>query len=122
MTGESMGELFVEWKAYHEANPEVYRLICRFADEVISRGYREYGIATIWERIRWHVSIELGEEEFKLPNNHRAYYARLWLDDHPDYPDFFHTACLRSVVGGPRDRWGRSFDDMHPDDPEPKLF
>jgi hypothetical protein len=57
--------------------------------------------------------IEQGDEEFKLPNNHRAYYARKWLDVHPEHPGFFHTACLRSE-GGPRDRYGRAEPDNEP--------
>ena len=103
--------LYEEWKAYHKANPEVYDLICRFAAEAINRGHREYAIATIWERIRWHIDIELnvGGEEFKLPNNHRAYYARYWLEQHPQYPDFFRTATLRSMSNVPVDRWGRNY-------------
>jgi hypothetical protein len=106
-----MSDLYQEWRAFHEANPHVYELICRFAKEAISIGRKEYAIGTIWERMRWHMNIERGDAEFKLPNNHRAYYARLWLDEHPNYPDFFHTCCLRSE-GGTRDRYGRTIDDQ----------
>jgi hypothetical protein len=102
-----MTDLYQEWRAYHEEHPQVYQLVCRFAQEALDRGFHEYAIATIWERIRWHVTVEIRKEEFKLPNNHRAYYARLWLDDHPEHSDFFRTACLRSE-GGSRDRFGRA--------------
>jgi len=101
-----------EFMIYHRRYPKVYELVCRFADEVIARGRTKYAIATIWERIRWHVEIEIGDEEFKCPNNHRAYYARLWLSEHLNYPEFFRTATLRSEVDGVEyDRWGRTRDD-----------
>lgn len=105
--------LYEEWEEFHKANPKVYELVCHYAQQVINRGLEEYAIATIWERLRWHLTIEThSETDFKLPNNHRAYYARLWLDEHPDYPKFFRTCMLRSLSQSPRDRWGRDFDDI----------
>src|SRR5262245_60601525 len=113
--------LYSEWLIYHEANPQIYQLVCKYADEVLGRGWKEYAIATIWERIRWHVTVEVNKgEDFKLPNNHRAYYARHWLDLHPDHAGFFRTCSLRSEgEGGPYDRYGR---DRDPDMPDPELF
>lgn len=110
-----------EWLEYHRDNPQVYQLICKYAQEVIDRGMKEYAIATIWERLRWHLTIEVrSAHDFKLPNNHRAYYARLWLDAHPDYPDFFRTCSLRSEgEGAPYDRFGRDRDE---NGDEPDLF
>jgi len=112
------GSLYEEWRAYHEMNPQVYELICKYAQEVLDRGWKEYAIATIWERLRWHLTIEVrSAHDFKLPNNHRAYYARHWLEQHPTFPDFFRTCALRSEgEGGDRDRWGRHEDD------NPDLF
>jgi hypothetical protein len=111
MSNKSQAVLEDEWRIYHTKYPEVYTYVCRFADEVIKLGYTKYAIATIWERIRWHVSIELGKkDEFKLPNNHRAYYSRLWLAQHANYPDFFRIARLRSVVNGHQDRYGRDLE------------
>jgi hypothetical protein len=105
-------ELYREWRIYHRKNPRIYQLICKFAKQAIARGFEEYAIATIWERLRWHLQIEIrSDEEFKLPNNHRAYYARLWLKDHPQYPYFFRTCMLRSQASEPPDRWGRYEDD-----------
>jgi hypothetical protein len=52
-------------------------------------------------------------DEFKYPNNARAYYARLWLEEHQQYPIFFQLCSLRSQgKGGPRDEYGRSRDDV----------
>jgi hypothetical protein len=116
--------LYEEWRAYHEMNPQVYQLICKYAQEVIDRGWKKYAIATIWERLRWHVTVEVQTaDDFTLPNNHRAYYARYWLEQHPEHPDFFQTCALRSEgEGGPFDRWGQARDDGDDEGAQPDLF
>jgi hypothetical protein len=99
-----------EFWQYHRENPKVYQYVCRFAQEAIDKGYGRFAIATIWERIRWEIVIHVRDENFKLPNNHRAYYARLWMKRHPEHADFFRTAVLRSVHPIDRDRYGREMD------------
>jgi hypothetical protein len=69
----------------------VYELFKRFAFEVIRRGHKHYSANAIFERIRWHTDIETNGDPFKLSNNHRAYYARLFMHDHPEYEGFFRT-------------------------------
>jgi hypothetical protein len=113
-TKKTSDQLYAEFKIYHAANPRVYKLVKRFAAEALAAGYLRFGIAAIWERVRWEVAItnrsHIAGEDFKMPNNHRAYYARLWLDDHPEYNGkrpFFKTCELRSVWTAV-DRYGRS--------------
>jgi hypothetical protein len=104
--------LYNEWLVYHRNNPRIYQLICKFAADAIRRGTEEWSIAGIWELIRWQVDIETGDPDFKMPNNHKAYYARLWLKDHPNHPKFFRICELRSEGdSGPVDRFGRPIDD-----------
>ncbi len=111
--------LYAEWERYHKANPQVYQLVCKYAQEVLDRGLTKYGIGAIWERLRWHLTIEVRTAtDFTLPNNHRAYYARHWLEQHPEHEGFFQTCALRSEgEGAPYDRWGRPRKD---DDDESK--
>jgi hypothetical protein len=92
---------------YHRENPHIYRYVDQYAHEAIHAGYHKFAIATIWERIRWEIRIKARDENFKLPNNHRAYYARLWLKNNPAYPKFFETCTLRSEHPVPVDRFGR---------------
>jgi hypothetical protein len=103
---------------YHRDNPHIYRYVDQFAQEAIRAGYKKFAIATIWEKIRWEIRIKTLDANFKLPNNHRAYYARLWMRNNPAYPDFFETCELRSERYVTRDRWGR----IDPDRPDPDLF
>ena len=104
---------------FHGKYPHVYQLVCRFAEQAIRRGYDRYGIAAIWERVRWEISMgfqsNVEAEDFKMPNNHRATYSRMWLNDHPEHPKFFQICRLRSKHPGPVDKFGR---DIEEDDEE----
>lgn len=84
------------FEKFHAENPRIYALLCRFADEIAAAGLSSYGVAAVFERIRWHVRVETRGGEFKLNNNHRSFYARLWLAEHPDRSSFFETRTLRS--------------------------
>ena len=66
---------------FHQSNPKVYELVKHYADEARASGLKHYSINGIFERIRWHHDITMRNvklEKFKLSNNHRAYYARLY--------------------------------------------
>lgn len=86
-----------KWWEFHKENPHVYDLVERFTLDVINKGYNNYSINSVFERIRWHTDIETKcEREFKLSNNHRAYYARYFMHLHPQYNGFFRTKETRS--------------------------
>ncbi len=79
---------------YHQAHPLVWELFSRFVAEVRQAGQRHYGVAAIFERIRWHINIDAPfhyEEEFKLNNNYRSCYARLAIIKDPSLAGFFET-------------------------------
>ena len=90
------GSLKRKWWEFHKENPHVYDLVERFTFDVIKRGFDNYSMNSVFERIRWHTDIETADEtDFKLSNNHRAYYARLFMHNHPRYEGFFKTKQLR---------------------------
>jgi hypothetical protein len=92
-------KLYLKFLEFDQKNPNVYKLVCMFADEVLAAGLTRYGISAIWDRIRWHINITTKDVKFKLPNNHRAYYARKWNKDHPRPELFFRENKLRSERG-----------------------
>jgi hypothetical protein len=102
--------LYREFCIYHDKNPRVYVAICGLANDAIAAGHQEWGIASIWEILRWKFVIDAKDMNFKMPNNHRAYYARMWNKEHPRVPLFFRENELRSERRGPRDRYGRVLD------------
>jgi hypothetical protein len=85
------------FEKFHAENPEVYRLLVKFAREAKAAGRKKYGIASLFERLRWHVDIELkGEKEFKLNNNYRSRYARRIAAVEYDLKDFFEVRELKA--------------------------
>jgi hypothetical protein len=79
-----------QFEAFHAESPQVYEYFCKFAFEAIKSGFKSYSAKGIVERIRWHVEVETqAVEEFKINNNYTAYYARKFIEDHPDHEGFF---------------------------------
>ncbi len=80
---------------FHARNPKVYELFQLFATQAILAGRKVLSAGLIFERIRWETMVITTDPDFKLNNNHRAYYARLWMDDHPDADGTFRTRQVR---------------------------
>jgi len=85
-----------KWWIYHKKNPHVYELVERFTLEIISHGFRNYSINSIFERIRWHTDVKTTGDKFKVSNNHHAYYARYFMHNNPQYKDFFRTQKINN--------------------------
>lgn len=82
-------EAFVE---FFQANPSVWRLFKQFTFDAINAGRENYSSNAIFERIRWHVDIDINTPgELKLNNNFRAYYARLFHLAYPKHSGFFRN-------------------------------
>lgn len=90
-----------QWYKWHKQNPAVWRLFVKFTFEAINAGRSHYSVNAIIERIRWHTQVETVGSEFKISNNHRAYYARYFHKVYPKHNGFFRTKELRSVVTDP---------------------
>lgn len=92
-----MNELEIKFNQYNLNNPHVYNLFTKYANEVIGAGHERYSSKAIFERIRWHLSIETKGDKFKLNNNYTAYYARKYIQDNPSRRDLFETRERRSA-------------------------
>ncbi len=82
------------FKIYHAENPHVYQAFSAFAMQLIAAGVDTLSAYLIYERMRWESAIG-GNDGFKLNNNYRPYYARLFMQDNPAYEGFFQ---LRQVA------------------------
>lgn len=84
-------ELFTDdFLKYHHDNPEIYRAFKRYAFRAINRGYRHWGAKSVFEVIRWETGLT-GNDDFKVNNNYTALYARMFMDEYPQYAGFFRT-------------------------------
>lgn len=90
--------LEAQFNDYHAANPHVYAALAREGRVLLARGHRKLGIKMLYERLRWQVYMETTDDQydFKLPNNYTAYYARLLMEQEPDFAGVFTLAELRS--------------------------
>ena len=79
--------------AFHREHPIVWALFKRFTFDRIERGFAHYSVNAIFERIRWETDQARVDPalEFKLNNNHRAFYARAFMRRYPQHDGFFRT-------------------------------
>ena len=79
-----------KFNQYHRDNPQVYELFKRFTFMAIKRGHNRLSAWMIANRIRWETSIEtFSVDEYKISNDYIALYARMFMQDHPQYDGFF---------------------------------
>lgn len=78
------------FEKYHERNPHIYRAFRHYAFQAIAAGRKHLGVGLIAERIRWDTVIS-GDDGFKINNNYRAFYARKFMEDYPEFKGFFRT-------------------------------
>lgn len=78
---------------FHRRHPEVWDLFVQFTFQMIHRGYKNYSVNAIFERIRWEKDSVGGDgiTLFKLNNNYRAFYSRRFMRLYPQHQGFFRT-------------------------------
>jgi hypothetical protein len=84
-----------KWWEWHKQNPHVYELFEKFTLDAISKGHDRLSAWLIVNRIRWETAVETRGDDFKISNDFIAYYARLFMHNHPRYEGFFKTKTLR---------------------------
>lgn len=77
------------WLAWHNTNPHVWAHFERFALEAVRRGRVRISHWLIVNRIRWEVQIVTLGCEFKVSNDFIGFYARLWIERHPEHRGLF---------------------------------
>ena len=45
----------------------------------------------IINRIRWETSVVTTDKDYKINNDYKPFYARLFMEEHPTYNNFFNT-------------------------------
>ncbi len=86
-------EMLEQAKKYHKDHPEVWDAFVDFTFDRIKKGYNNYSVYSIMERIRWDMGQIGGDgiTEFKIGNNHRPFYARWFMEQYPEHAGFFRT-------------------------------
>lgn len=89
-----------KFRKYHEDNPHVFELLVRFSYQLKnSKRRRKYGIAAVFERLRWHIDIETNDPDgFKINNSYRSFYVRMIEEKHPDLIGLYRKRAMRSLA------------------------
>jgi hypothetical protein len=92
---DQLQELFDK---FHEENPLVWRLLVRFTFAMMKRGFKHYSVYAVCERIRWETdqANTKGGSTFKMNNNFRPFYARMFAEQFPQHAKFFRTRAQPS--------------------------
>ena len=97
MSDTRLDEMREKYLKFNKEHPEVWDMFVRFSKEIISKGYKNYSVNAVFERIRWEKDIGGdGINQFKLNNNYRAFYARKFMDMFPEHKGFFRTRTQTS--------------------------
>jgi len=85
------------WREWHTANPHVWDRFVRMADE--ARAHRpgeRTGHWLIIGKLRWEHWFTTTGPEFKLSNDHTAFYARAYMASRADRRGFFK---IKRMIG-----------------------
>lgn len=91
-----MGGYEARFRAFHKANPHVYRELLRLA-RIARRNRKKVGIRMLWEVMRWNLTIVTHDDfsNFKLNDHYHSRYARL-LNREPELLGVFELRQLRT--------------------------
>lgn len=84
-------EMVKAFDKFDRENPDVFAAFERLALTAIKKGKTRLSSKLICEVIRWEVFLETSGEEFKINNNYTAFYARKFMDRHPEHGKCFET-------------------------------
>ena len=82
------------WCRWERRNRAFYPIFRHFAFQLIGAGRAKIGAKAIVERVRWEVSVRTEGDPWKINNDYPAYYARLFMAEHPEHDGIFETRCV----------------------------
>lgn len=88
--------VLARFKAFHAANPHVYRKFAELARQMASTGRPRYSARTIVEVMRWHFDLGTTGDPFEINGDFVPIYVRLFIYNNPQYLAFFELRRIRS--------------------------
>jgi len=75
---------------HHLTNPEMWKAYESLALEAIATGRESIGVGALTEVLRWD-AYDVGDkaEGYKVSNDFRAFYARMFAHVHPEHQNLF---------------------------------
>jgi len=82
-------ELIAKALAFTIRHPDIWQMFCDYADQLIEAGHMRNSADNIMHQIRWDLRLKKDPRARLLNNDYTAGFSRIWLSQHPHYPDFF---------------------------------
>jgi hypothetical protein len=91
-------KLAIKFEVFHASNPHVYAALVTLARRFRTKNKSaQTGIGMLYEVLRWEYYLATdSEDDYKLSNSYRAFYARLIMQNEPDLEGIFNLK--RSVA------------------------
>lgn len=90
--------VYVRFTKFHTQYPKVYELFKAFALDLIRKGHTRIGARMIIERIRWEFATGSKDDMgFKINNDFICHYARLFINEHKEYAEYFDTRQIKRL-------------------------
>lgn len=107
-------DLRAAFEKFDEENPRIWELFVGLCERALRAGRRRAGARMIMEVIRWEIFVTTkSDDDFKINDHHTPYYARKYMGQHPELPEFFELrrlACERGRADFDEEGQGYLFD------------
>lgn len=97
LNGQSIREGFL---AFNAENPHIFKAFEQQALRAIEKGRTKISSKLIINWIRWHEYLESSDLNFKINDAYQSYYARYFIEKHPQYGSVFELRKLRNEESG----------------------
>lgn len=98
LNGESIRDGF---NRFHKDNPHIFTAFEEQALRAINKGRTKISAKLIINWIRWHEFLESTDVNFRVNDAYQSYYARLFVEKHPEHKDIFGFRKLRNEGAAP---------------------
>ena len=79
-------------------NPEVYEMFKRFTFQAINRGHKNLSSEMIVNRIRWETDVMTTDKDYKINNDYKPFYSRLFMAEHKQYENFLESVVVMQII------------------------
>lgn len=79
------------FEQYHKDNPEIYENFKKYALQAIRKGHKRLSAEFIFNVIRWETRVSAQDGDFKINNDMKPWYSRLFQKEFPEHRGFFET-------------------------------
>lgn len=105
LNGRTIRQGFIKFNA---ENPHIFKAFEEQALKAIANGRTKISAKLIINWIRWNKVFESTGEDFKINDAYQSYYARYFIEKHPQHSKVFDRRKLRNEESGPFVKVGKN--------------